>query len=78
MMLICIMLRVAPTADSHDSEYTADADQRRAWISGFTGSAGTAVILEKEAFLFTDGRYFLQAGKQLDDNWKLMKRGEKG
>lgn len=42
---------------------------------GFTGSAGTAVITEDKAALFTDGRYFNQAAKQLDDNWQLMKVG---
>ena len=42
---------------------------------GFTGSAGTAVITMDKAALFTDGRYFNQASKQLDDNWQLMKVG---
>jgi len=53
----------------------ADCDQRRAFISGFTGSAGTAVVTETHACLWTDGRYFNQAGKQLDENWTLMKEG---
>lgn len=53
----------------------ADCDQRRAYISGFTGSAGTAVITETHACLWTDGRYFNQAEKQLDSNWTLMKEG---
>ncbi|CAG2171919.1 unnamed protein product, partial [Oppiella nova] len=48
-------------------------DARRAFISGFDGSAGTALITQKEALLWTDGRYFLQAEKQLDHNWALMK-----
>ena len=43
--------------------------------TGFTGSAGTAVITNKDAALFTDGRYFLQAERQLDKNWTLMKQG---
>lgn len=43
--------------------------------SGFTGSAGTAVITNDAAALFTDGRYFNQASKQLDENWQLMKVG---
>lgn len=42
---------------------------------GFTGSAGTAVITDDKAALFTDGRYFNQASRQLDDNWQLMKVG---
>ena len=57
------------------SEYLADSDQRRAFVSGFTGSAGTAVITETDACLWTDGRYFNQAEKQLDQNWTLMKEG---
>jgi len=68
---------VVPTDDAHASEYVAPCDFRRAFISGFTGSAGTAIIKDNEALLFTDGRYFLQAGQQLDNNWTLMKRGEK-
>lgn len=52
-------------------------DLRRAFITGFTGSAGCAVISTKEAALFTDGRYFLQAGQQLEPSvWTLMKQGE--
>ena len=47
----------------------------RATDAGFTGSAGTAVITTDKAALFTDGRYFNQATKQLDDNWQLMKVG---
>ncbi|RPD55531.1 Creatinase/aminopeptidase [Lentinus tigrinus ALCF2SS1-7] len=66
---------VVPTEDQHFSEYIAQCDERRAFISGFNGSAGTAVVTEQEAFLFTDGRYFLQASKQLDKNWTLMKQG---
>lgn len=45
------------------------------WISGFSGSAGTAVITHDKASLATDGRYFNQASKQLDDNWTLLKQG---
>ncbi len=48
------------------SEYVSEADTRRAFISEFTGSAGTAVVLHKEAFLWTDGRYVLQASQQCD------------
>ncbi|KAL6042910.1 Creatinase/aminopeptidase [Balamuthia mandrillaris] len=65
---------VVPTNDAHMSEYIAECDKRRQFISGFTGSAGTAVIpLEGKARLWTDGRYFLQATTELDDNWVLMK-----
>ncbi|KAF6753773.1 putative Xaa-Pro aminopeptidase P [Ephemerocybe angulata] len=67
---------VVPSEDSHYSEYLAHCDERRAFISGFNGSAGCAIVTLKDAYLFTDGRYFLQAGQQLDDNWELMKQGQ--
>lgn len=70
-----IQAYIIPSGDAHQSEYIADSDQRRAFVSGFTGSAGTAVITETEACLWTDGRYFNQAEKQLDSNWTLMKEG---
>ena len=57
------------------SEYLSPRDKRREWISGFTGSAGTAVITGDQAALWTDGRYFEQATKQLDCNWILMREG---
>ncbi|EJF63579.1 Creatinase/aminopeptidase [Dichomitus squalens LYAD-421 SS1] len=66
---------VVPSEDQHFSEYIAQCDERRAFISGFNGSAGCAVVTPKGAYLFTDGRYFLQAEKQLDENWTLMKQG---
>ncbi|KAJ7868631.1 peptidase M24, structural domain-containing protein [Mycena olivaceomarginata] len=66
---------VVPSEDQHSSEYLAECDERRAFISGFNGSAGCAVITAEQAFLFTDGRYFLQAEQQLDKNWTLMKQG---
>ncbi|KAI8341479.1 peptidase M24, structural domain-containing protein [Chlamydoabsidia padenii] len=69
---------LVPTEDAHQSEYIADCDKRREWISGFTGSAGFAVVTLDQAALFTDGRYFLQASKQLDSNWILMKQGLPG
>jgi len=52
---------VVPTDDPHQSEYVADCFNRRSFLSGFTGSAGTAVVTGKEALLWTDGRYFAQA-----------------
>ncbi|XP_045110270.1 xaa-Pro aminopeptidase 1-like [Portunus trituberculatus] len=66
---------IVPSGDAHQSEYIAPCDQRRAFISGFTGSAGTAIVTEKDAALWTDGRYFLQASQEMDDNWTLMKQG---
>ncbi|KAJ9612596.1 hypothetical protein H2200_004193 [Cladophialophora chaetospira] len=66
---------IVPSEDSHQSEYIAPCDARRAYVSGFTGSAGTAIITLEKAALATDGRYFNQASKQLDDNWHLLKQG---
>lgn len=63
--------------DAHQSEYVCDADMRRQFISGFTGSAGTALILQSQALVWTDGRYFLQAEQELSIEWTLMKSGEK-
>ncbi|WOL11656.1 hypothetical protein Cni_G20420 [Canna indica] len=67
---------VVPSEDNHQSEYVSDRDKRRAFVSGFTGSAGLALITMNEALLWTDGRYFLQATQQLSDRWKLMRIGE--
>lgn len=69
---------VFPTYDQ--SEYVAAADERRAWISGFGGSAGTAVLLSRngQRALWTDGRYFLAADQQLDCEWLLMKGKQEG
>ena len=55
----------------------APRDKKRHWITGFTGSAGTAVVTMDEAAVWTDGRYFIQAERELDCNWLLMKQGEK-
>ncbi|POR38463.1 Putative Xaa-Pro aminopeptidase P [Tolypocladium paradoxum] len=66
---------IIPSEDSHSSEYIADCDARREFMSGFTGSAGCAVVTLQAAALATDGRYFNQASKQLDDNWTLLKQG---
>ena len=56
---------IIPSTDPHLSEYVAPHWKSREWISGFTGSAGTVVITEKKAGLWTDSRYFLQAAEQL-------------
>lgn len=67
---------IIPSADPHMSEYVADHWKSRAWISGFNGSAGTVVVTDKESGLWTDGRYFLQAEKQLEGSEiKLFKMG---
>ncbi|XP_038940400.1 xaa-Pro aminopeptidase 1 isoform X2 [Rattus norvegicus] len=72
-----IQAYIIPSGDAHQSEYIAPCDCRRAFVSGFDGSAGTAIITEEHAAMWTDGRYFLQAAKQMDNNWTLMKMGLK-
>ena len=70
---------IVPTADFHQSEYVGEHFKAREYITGFTGSAGTAVITKTEARLWTDGRYFIQAAAQLEETTvKLMKMGEPG
>ncbi|VEU23151.1 DEKNAAC104232 [Brettanomyces naardenensis] len=79
---------IIPSEDAHQSEYTSPVDQRRSFISGFTGSAGIAVVTrdvtcmnqvpEGLAALSTDGRYFTQASHELDFNWRLLKQGVEG
>ncbi|XP_004685846.1 PREDICTED: xaa-Pro aminopeptidase 2 [Condylura cristata] len=64
---------IIPEADAHMSEYIGDSDKRRAWMSGFTGSAGTAVVTMGKAALWTDSRYWTQAERQMDCNWELHK-----
>lgn len=66
---------IIPTDDPHQSEYISETDERRSFISGFDGSAGTAIVTQKQALLWTDGRYHEQAEHQLDENWTLMKDG---
>ncbi len=65
---------VVPTMDPHNTEYVAEHWQCRRWISGFTGSAGTAVVTDNEALLWTDSRYWLQAEEQLADTPFTLKR----
>ncbi|MFR9095585.1 MAG: aminopeptidase P family protein [Blautia coccoides] len=68
-----------PTADFHQSEYVGAYFKVRAWLSGFTGSAGTLVVTRDHAYLWTDGRYFIQAGRELEDTGvTLMKMREEG
>src|SRR5215472_18211320 len=63
---------VVPRADQHQNEYVPACAERLAWLSGFTGSAGLAVVLDNEAALFVDGRYTLQAAKQVDrEAWTI-------
>lgn len=70
---------MVPTDDNHQSEYVGEHFKARAFITGFTGSAGTAVITKDAAGLWTDGRYFIQAEQQLSGSGvKLFKMGEPG
>ncbi len=70
---------VVVTDDFHASEYVGTHFKAREFLSGFTGSAGTLVVLPDSAALWTDGRYFLQAAQQLDGSGiELMRMGEPG
>ncbi len=69
---------IVPSQDPHFSEYVPTCFERRRFISGFTGSAGTALVTHDEALLWTDGRYFLQAEQELGPEWTLMRGGQPG
>src|SRR5204863_6637959 len=63
---------VIPRADHQQNEYVAPSEERLAWLTGCTGSAGMAIVLTFEAAVFVDGRYTLQAAKQVDGKaWKV-------
>ena len=64
---------VVPLTDEHMSEYVGSYAQRLAWLTGFQGSAGSAVVLPEEAAIFVDGRYTLQVRDQVDgDHWSYQ------
>ncbi|ODN90758.1 cytoplasmic protein [Cryptococcus wingfieldii CBS 7118] len=72
---------VVPSEDEHQSEEVGDSEKRRQCISGFTGSAGTAIIpssFDHEALLFVDSRYWIQAEQQVVEGWKVVRVGSKG
>ena len=74
-----IDMYLVPTADFHQSEYVGDYFKVRKWLSGFSGSAGTLVVTMDSAYLWTDGRYFIQAVKELEGTGvTLMKMREEG
>jgi Xaa-Pro aminopeptidase len=75
MMKDALDYYVIPTEDPHQSEYVAASDKRREWVSGFTGSAGQAIVSKTAAYLVTDSRYWLQAREELDSNWYLIQAG---
>lgn len=64
---------IVPSSDAHMSEYIAERDSRLGWLTGFTGSAGTGVVTQDKAALWTDSRYWTQAERQLDCNWELQR-----
>lgn len=67
------------TSDPHNSEYVAPRFQARAWLSGFTGSAGSAVVTQEEALVWADGRYYIQAAQEIENTpFGLMKLGASG
>ena len=57
---------IVPRADEHQGEYVAPYAERLQWLTGFNGSAGTAIVLQEKAAIFVDGRYTLQARDQVD------------
>lgn len=74
-----IQIYIVPTADYHESEYVGEHFKARKFLTGFTGSAGTAVVLQDKACLWTDGRYFIQAARELEGSGIfLQKIGEPG
>ena len=80
---MCILTVRTPPSNHHNSYMITQlvwflADERRAYISGFTGSAGTALITQDAALLWTDGRYFLQAEEELGAEWSLMRALQPG
>ncbi|XP_047441955.1 xaa-Pro aminopeptidase 2 [Mugil cephalus] len=73
MIPMNISAYIIPATDAHLSEYIAKRDARMAFMTGFTGSAGTAVVTQTKATLWTDSRYWVQAERQMDCNWELEK-----
>ncbi|KAG8347973.1 Creatinase Prolidase N terminal domain [Trypanosoma vivax] len=67
---------IVPSSDPHNSEYVMDDFKCRAFLTNFSGSAGTCLITMEEAYLWTDGRYWLEASNTLYPEWKLMRDGK--
>ncbi len=57
---------IVPRADEHQNEYVAPCSERLAWLTGFSGSAGCAIVLKKQAAIFVDGRYVLQVKQEIE------------
>ncbi|XP_075428941.1 xaa-Pro aminopeptidase 2 [Ascaphus truei] len=64
---------IIPATDAHLGEYIAEREKRRVWLTGFTGSSGTAVVTLTRAAVWTDSRYWIQAEREMDCNWELQK-----
>ncbi|XP_061224945.1 xaa-Pro aminopeptidase 2 [Neopsephotus bourkii] len=73
MRALGVQAYVVPATDAHMSEYISARDARLGWLTGFTGSAGTGVVTQDKAALWTDSRYWTQAERQLDCNWELQR-----
>uniref|UniRef100_A0A7N6FDC4 X-prolyl aminopeptidase (aminopeptidase P) 2, membrane-bound n=1 Tax=Anabas testudineus TaxID=64144 RepID=A0A7N6FDC4_ANATE len=73
MSPLSISAYIIPDTDAHLSEYISPRDARLAFMTGFTGSAGTAVVTPTKAVLWTDSRYWVQAERQMDCNWDLKR-----
>ena len=67
-----LTMYLVPTSDEHQSEYIPEAYKFRAYLSGFTGSAGILLITENDFLLWTDGRYYIQAEKQLENSGIIL------
>jgi Xaa-Pro aminopeptidase len=79
MRAIGVHAFLIPSSDPHQSEYVPECWQRRAWISGFTGSMGDALVTDRDAGLWADGRYFLQAESELAGSGiRLFRMGQPG
>ncbi|XP_069841745.1 xaa-Pro aminopeptidase 2 [Dendropsophus ebraccatus] len=73
MRLNNISAYIIPATDPHLGEYTASREKRRQWLTGFTGSSGSAAVTLTRAAVFTDSRYWTQAEREMDCNWELQK-----
>lgn len=70
---------IVPTADDHESEYVGEHYKARAFCTGFTGSAGICAVTQEDAVLWTDGRYFIQAAREIEGSgFRLLRSGEPG
>ena len=67
---------IVPTADDHESEYVGEHYKARAFCTGFTGSAGICAVTQEDAVLWTDGRYFIQAAREIEGSgFRLLRSG---